>query len=420
MAFGIDDAIMIGSGLLGAAGGLFGGGGGGGQTRQSTNSSTNWNQTNTNSPWAGIQPYLMGMPEGETGPKGIYPEASRLYDASGWTPQMQDTSANWFNDLTNSRNIFRGNGFQNTGAAMVQGQFDPNITAAGPIIGAPIAEPPPERTLVTMRQGQGDLDPTKALQGFLNGDQSNPWIGQQQKAITDLATRNFNESILPGIRQTAIADGQYGGSRGDIANTLAVSRLNTDLAPALTQLASGAYENEQQRKFGVANALNDQAFNYDQSEQNRKLQRDTVNADNLIDVQKFNTGTTLNNNAQAMQAAAQEVANRGAGLNFATGAAALQDQNYTDMLKALGLPTDYNWGQLDRYNSIVSPAAAFQTTNGAGTSNTSGVTTGSQIGGGGNPIAGAIGGAAGGLGLARGLLGMGRTLFPPAGSGTLY
>jgi len=356
---------------------IFGGSTGGGASRQSTNQSSNFNQTSTTGPWAGIQQYLMGEPGGG-GTPGVYPTAASLFSSSGWTPQMQDTAANWFNDTSNARNIFNGNGFQNAGAAMVQGQFDPRITAAGAIAGpAPVA--PQTVSPVDARSAQGTLDPTTALGHFLTGDQTNPWIDKQQQAITDQMTRNFNENVLPGIRQTAIADGQYGGSRGDIANTLAVSRLNTDLAPALSQLASNAWDSSQNRGLTTGLALNQQAGDFAQAAANRDLQGKTVNANNLLQTQQFNTGTQLQNNQQAMQAAAQDVANRAAGLNFAAGAQGLDNSYYGNLLQALGLPNTYNWQNLNNYNSIVSPAASlFRTTDGAGTSNSSGVTTNLQ------------------------------------------
>jgi hypothetical protein len=76
---------------------------------------------------------------------------------------------------------------------------------------------------------------------------ANPFIQQQQKAITDMATRNLNENVMPGITSQANAMGGYGGSRQGIAQGLAMSRLNTDLAPALSTLASNAWENSQGR-----------------------------------------------------------------------------------------------------------------------------------------------------------------------------
>lgn len=382
--------LMGGMSLLGGAAGLLGGSGGsGGTTRQS------YNSTQTNSPWSGIQGYLLGTPDGQTGPLGVYPEASRLYGSTGWTPQMQGTTNDWFNDIFNNR--ASGQHASPIGNQMLTGGFDPHLTAAGPI--GPNAITPGNATPVAGRELQGSLNPTDALTGFLRGDATNPWVEKQGQAITDTLTRNLKENVLPGIRHNAIAEGQYGGSRGDMAEGLALSRLSTDIAPALTQLAGNTYENEQGRKFGLATDLNHQGADMLTGNVNRTFQGDTLNAGNLLDALKFNTGTTLSNNAQEMQRAAQAVGTRGAGLNFLGGAQNLTDQYYGDMLKALGLPGDYDWSNLGRYSSLVSPGAQFQTTTGSGTS------TGTAPGTGGSGVAGAFGGAATGLGSGNALFG---------------
>lgn len=377
---------LLGSTILGGLGGLFGGGGGGGgATRQNTSQSTNWNQTQTTSPWEAFAPYLMG---GE-GMAGLFPEAQRIYAGGGWTPQMQDQAANWFNDTSNNRNIFRQNGTaQNVGGQVLSGAYDPRITAAGGV--TPTTFDPQGA-----RATQGVLDPTTAMQGFLKGDATNPWVEKQGQAITDTLTRNLKENVLPGIRHNAIAEGQYGGSRGDMAEGLALSRLSTDIAPALTQLAGNTYEAEQGRKYGIAGLLNQQATDVA-----------TGNANRATEAAKFNTGTQLQNNAQEMQRAAQVVGNRGAGLNFLGQSQDMTNQYYNDLLKSLNIGTDDQFNRLAQYGSLIQPGLNFNTTNAAGTSNTTGTSTGYTPGGGGGAsFANAIGGAAAGFGIGNGLFG---------------
>lgn len=386
--------LTAGSALLGAAGGLFGSGGQGGGRQN-----TSFNQTSTNQPWSGISPYLLGgtMPDGTAVP-GIYPEAARLYGSTGMTPTMRTEAANFYNDVYNRRQIFNGSDAPHAGANMVNGLYDPNITAAGPING-PGGITPTTFTPAQARTTQGELDPTKAIGGFLTGESANPWADKQGKAITEQLTRNFNESVLPQIRSGAQLAGQYGSNRQALAEGTASARLAGEIAPHLTALGGSSYENEQQRKYGAAMGLNQQAVDVATGNANRALTAADINARNLIDVEKFNTGTALVNNTQAMQQAAQVVGNRGAGLDFMTGAAGLQDQNYMDILKSLNIPSDYDWANLGRYASLVGPAAQFQTTNSSGTSSTTGG------GGGVSPISGAIGGAAGGLAIGNQLFG---------------
>jgi hypothetical protein len=93
---------------------------------------------------------------------------------------------------------------------------------------------------------------------------ANPFIQQQQKAITDTATRNLLENVMPNIGSEANYAGGYGGSRQGVAQALAMSRMNQDLAPALTGLASNAWESSQNRALNSAQSagtygLNNQA-----------------------------------------------------------------------------------------------------------------------------------------------------------------
>jgi hypothetical protein len=82
---------------------------------------------------------------------------------------------------------------------------------------------------------------------------SNPWVNQQQSAITNKMTQNLLQNVMPNIGSQANAAGGYGGSRQGIAQGLAMSNMNTDLAPALSQLASSAWENSQNRTLQGAN-----------------------------------------------------------------------------------------------------------------------------------------------------------------------
>ncbi len=83
---------------------------------------------------------------------------------------------------------------------------------------------------------------------------ANPFLEQQQKSLTDQVTRNLNESVLPGLRDQAISTGGYGGSRQGIAEGLAMSRMNQDLAPALANLSYNAWDSANNRALAGANA----------------------------------------------------------------------------------------------------------------------------------------------------------------------
>lgn len=325
-------------------------------------------------PWVGAQPYLVGgdnprTPQIESA-QGIFPEANRLYDQSKFTPQMQAV-----NDLYSNEVMRRATSpdmqFATQGAGdIMRGAFDANFGPVGSIAGAPDVSArniqAPQTSMTTARQGQGVLDPTRSLSNLLSGRPDNPYLDQQARAITANMTRNMQENVMPGIRSEALAAGQYGGSRQGIAEGLAASRLNQDLAPALTSLYGGAYENAQQRMFGTAGALNDQAFQNAQANAQRQFGANTQNAAFNLDAQKFNAGQDvaaqqfnanlgLQNNQQMMARNTQNLSNRLQGVNTLGTMQNMQDANYAAMMGALQTPQGYNWSQLQNYNSLINP-----------------------------------------------------------------
>jgi hypothetical protein len=113
---------------------------------------------------------------------------------------------------------------------------------------------------------------------------ANPFIEQQQKAIMDSMTRNLRENVLPGVGNGAQMAGGFGGSRQGVAEALAMSRMNQDLAPALTGLASNAWENSQSRALQSAGAAGNYGLNQQQQQANN-----WTNGANL----QFNAGQNL-------------------------------------------------------------------------------------------------------------------------------
>jgi hypothetical protein len=205
---------------------------------------------------------------------------------------------------------------------------------------------------------QGGLDPSGALSRLLSGTPDNPYLDAQANAITGMMTRNMNENVMPGIRSGAISAGQYGGSRQGIAEGLAASRLNQDLAPALTGLYGGAYENAQQRMAGTASGLNEQAANMA-----------AQNAANTLNTQQFNANLGLQRNAQEMQNAAQRADLASQGSQLASGGVQGQQTQYANMQALLGLEDEYDWNQLSKYAGMIYPGAGMggtQTQSGGG------------------------------------------------------
>ncbi len=361
-------------------------------------------QVTTSEPWKAAQPYLVG--DLAKGVPGTLPQAQSIYQqGTQLRPQQQQASdlySKYLMDSATSPEM----GYAQWGAGrLMQGDFDTKL--------APIANTSyqnitaPQTSLTQARQGQGALNPTSAMADMLSGRPDNPYLQQQANALTSNLTRNMQENVMPGIRSEALASGQYGGSRQGLAEGLAASRLNQDLAPALTGMFSGAYENAQQRKFGTANALNDQAFTNATNNANRDFSGQQFNAGNQMATQQFNANLGLQNNNQLMNQNTQNLQNRLQGLGALGTVNQMQGQNFGNYIDAVNTPQNMSWQNLQNYANIVNPAAGLGTTNqqtmyknmGAGAIGGAmgGATTGAMVGG---PMGAMIGG---GLGLLGGL-----------------
>jgi hypothetical protein len=305
-------------------------------------------KTNTKSssvPYQKTRQYLTG----ENGAPGIFGESARLYEQGGFTPEMQQAQQQYLQQLQGRQGNLGQVNLPDYNNPAFAGNLDPNVVnsinnpafggnagngappgtqdwlnrAAGDLGKAaydvaggafdtkfnPVANINAENVnLQGARQGQGALDPTKSLSNLLTGNVTNPYLQQQANAMTSNLTRNLNENVMPGIRSEALASGQYGGTRQGLAEGLAASRLNQDLAPALTNMFGGAFENAQQRMYGAASGLNEQAG-----------QNATNNANRQLDTSQFNANLGLQNNQQAMAQNQANLANRMKGLDIAQG-----------------------------------------------------------------------------------------------------
>ena len=355
---------------------------------------------NSFAPWSETMPYLLG----QNGEPGVFDNASTAFQDGGFTPDMANAADFYLSQLnarsgepasiyTNAQNFLNsgGNpganrintaandildgGYQVAGGAF-DSNFDPvkNVDQAGVVFA-------PQTNLNSARASQGVLDPTKSLSRLLSGRPDNPYLDQQANSITDQITRNMMENIMPGIRSDAIVSGQYGGSRQGLAESKAISNLNRDIAPALTNLYGGAYENAQNRMTGTANALNDQAFTNSTANADRLFNANLANVSNKMNTDQFNANLGLNNNSQQMAKNTTNLDNRLQGANLATNSLGLmsganslnnnfldqsaslmdlfnkgtgsQDNTFANYMSALGLPQDMNWQNLNNYANLI-------------------------------------------------------------------
>ena len=319
---------------------------------------------NSFEPYSETKDFLLGNDEKNI--PGIFDESARLYGQGGFTDQMQGGLDQYLQQLQGRNSIpgafnqgvadFTNRAAGDLGTAaysVANGSYDTNFAPVGNIN-------TPMVNLSSARKSQGVLDPTNSLQNLLSGRVTSPYLQQQADAMTANLTRNLNENVMPNIRSEALASGQYGGSRQGIAEGLVASRLNQDLAPALTNLFGNAYENAQGRMFGTASQLNDQAF-----------QNATSNANRQFSGNQFNANLGLQNNNQQMDQNTQNLNNRMKGLDIAQGGLNMlsgsqqlqqnqnnmQDQNFSQLMGAFGMPQDINWQNLNNYQNVIYPGA---------------------------------------------------------------
>lgn len=81
---------------------------------------------------------------------------------------------------------------------------------------------------------------------------TNPYLQDQANAITQTATQNLNNNILPGLNAGAMQAGGYGGSRQGIAQGLAIGQTNQGITNSLAGLYGNAYEGDQTRQNQAA------------------------------------------------------------------------------------------------------------------------------------------------------------------------
>lgn len=310
-------------------------------------------------PWDEALPYITG--NDEKGIPGFMPDAANLYKQGiGAIDKAQGGIDAYSQQMLNRFNSRDFNDITSHGGHAITGSFDPNIQRVGNTIAPQVKMNDIDRMNMTQaRAGQGVLDPTNAMQKMLSGRPDNPYLQQQIDAMSQNMARNVNENVMPGLRSEALASGQYGGSRQGIAEGLAMSRMNQDLAPAITNLLGGSYENAQNRMFGTANNLNDQAFQNANQFNNQSFQNANMNADRNMNTQQFNANLGLQNNNQEMQRQEQRVNNRQEGLDMMEQGLGMQDNQFQNYIQNQLLPNQLSWNNLNQYGNVAVTGAGL-------------------------------------------------------------
>jgi hypothetical protein len=227
----------------------------------------------------------------------------------------------------------------------------------------------------------GAADPTSSLSRLLSGQADTSALGGYMDSAFGRMTDNFQRSVMPAISSGARLSGQYGGSRQGIAEGLAVDGLTDSMGDLSANMYNNAFNTAQQNMYGTANNLSGLAINNAQSNANRDLAAQQANAGYDLETQRANANLALQNNAQTMQSAAQQIGNLTSGANLASMGAGMDTNAYQNALAAMQAPQGYNWGNMNNYANIIST--------GAGMGGTSSATSPMSPA---NPITGALGG----------------------------
>lgn len=303
------------------------------------------------------------------------PAAQFLTGANGHTALLQELENNYLRNRDTSNPALQGiqqyqqllenrmsdpafNGAVSGGLNAMNGAYNTNYGPVDNINGAPRVRAG-QVNLTGARQGQGVLDPTNTMSRLLSGRPDTTYLDQQTNAIQQNAARNLMENVMPGLRSQAVVSGQYGGSRQGLAEGLAMSRLNQDLAPSITGMYSNAYENAQGRMANTASELNQQSYQNAANNIDRRLNAQQFNANNVLDAQKFNANLGLQNNQFGMQQANQNLNNYGQGLNYLGQGLGLQDNIASNYINTLRMPQQLQQDNIDNYARLMMQGAGL-------------------------------------------------------------
>lgn len=298
------------------------------------------NTTTTTTPWAGAMPYLQGNGKNIT---GTMPAANTLYQNSGWSPNMQNIDNNWQGNLSNQLS----NTYQQTGigSALMGGLQNTNINPVTANISAP------QVNAASQMNQMGAANPTSAISQLLSGQVSPAMtgaIGNEANAMYGQATQNLMQQVMPQLNEQAIGAGGYGGSRQGIAQGLALSNMQQNLAPSIAGMYTNANQTAQGLQGSTANNMGQIAS-----------QDSMANAANSLAAQQANANIAMQNNAQAIDQSHNNAMNGLLGSQISQAGINQGNQLYQTGMSLAQAPNSYNWGNLQNYSNIINGTASL-------------------------------------------------------------
>lgn len=128
-------------------------------------------------------------------------------------------------------------------AAVAAATYAPQPAQSAPAVAPAVAQ---------QTYGYQPTVPTQQPYQMPSGANPNPWLQAQAQGIAQNVTQNFQNTVAPQIRGSAIQAGGFGGSRQGIAEGLALQGMNRDIANAQANLYGSAYESDANRANQLA------------------------------------------------------------------------------------------------------------------------------------------------------------------------
>lgn len=274
------------------AGAVLGGSSGGGDTGDSTK---------TQEPWAGLQPYVLaalnraGDLYNMGGPQ-YYPESTvipfspqsqlgmqmmenRILQGSPYQDAAGQFALNTLNGTNQNPALAYFQGMQ--GSSVTPQTINPALMNAASVRDVRNMDPAQIAQNRQVQVGDGLTDLTrKTFNQTMRGNylNNNPYLDQTFNRASDAVTRQWNESVMPGVNSTFSLAGRTGSGAHQNAVNQASEQLGDTLSDLGNQIYGQNYQQERDRMMQAANSLG----GFDTTEQGYGLQASTSNAGNAL------------------------------------------------------------------------------------------------------------------------------------------
>lgn len=246
----------------------------------------NQDVTQTTEPWSGAQPYLLAL----------YDQASKLYNQGGpsfypestvipFSPQSQ-LGMSMMENLALGGSQYQ-QPLDRLYRQLASGkQKNPALKYLNSLKGSKVNAP-------RVKVGQGLSDLTRqTYNDTMSGNylNANPYLDATFNRASDAVTRQWNESVLPGVNSTFSLAGRTGSGVHQNSVNQASEQLGDTLSGLANQIYGGNYQQERGRMMEAADAIG----GYDTTAQGYGLEASSENAANSLAGQQFNKNFKMN------------------------------------------------------------------------------------------------------------------------------